>query len=114
MSGGGARRAASRYTRIVERQIRRILLLGLGWALVLFGGIGLFLPVLQGVLFILLGLYVLSRESAVAHRMFERLRARYPKIEARMHRLKDRLRNLWPAWSRRKAGDDADGSTRKG
>lgn len=98
----------------MERQIRRILLLGLGWALILFGVIGLFLPVLQGILFILLGLYVLSRESVAARRVFERVRARYPRIEARMHRLKDSLRRLWPPWRRREAGDGARESARDG
>ena len=41
---------------------KRILLLIVGWAFILLGIIGLFLPVLQGVLFLLIGLMILSGE----------------------------------------------------
>ena len=44
------------------RPIWRILRIAAGFALLLFGTIGLFLPVLQGVLMILAGLAVLGRD----------------------------------------------------
>jgi uncharacterized protein len=40
----------------------------------------LFLPILQGVLFILVGLVILSTQYAWAHRLLARLRRRFPKI----------------------------------
>ena len=43
--------------------LRRIGILTAGWLLVLLGIAGLALPFLQGILLILLGLLVLSRES---------------------------------------------------
>jgi uncharacterized membrane protein YbaN (DUF454 family) len=82
---------------VPTRQIKRVTVFIIGWTLVAFGIVGLFLPVLQGILFILLGLYVLSRESVTAHRLFQRLRARYPAVDDRLRRLKARLRALWPA-----------------
>lgn len=74
------------------KQIRRIVVLILGWALIALGIVGLFLPVLQGVLFLFLGLYVLSRESTTAHRWMERLRARHPELDQSLQRWKTRFR----------------------
>ena len=65
-------------------------MLALGWALIGLGVVGLFLPILQGVLFILLGLYVLSRESRIARHWFERLRARFPRADARLQEWRER------------------------
>ena len=69
----------------------------LGWVLIAFGIVGLFLPVLQGVLFLLLGLYVLSRESKTARRLVERLRERHPDVDKTLHRWKDRFQTRRPA-----------------
>jgi uncharacterized membrane protein YbaN (DUF454 family) len=52
----------------------------LGWGFVLLGIAGLFLPVLQGILFILIGLVILSTEYIWAHHLLRRLHERYPKI----------------------------------
>jgi uncharacterized membrane protein YbaN (DUF454 family) len=51
-----------------------------GWGFVVLGIVGLFLPVLQGVLFILVGLIILSSEYVWAHQLLTRLRQRFPKI----------------------------------
>ena len=42
--------------------LKRIALLALGWLFVIFGIAGLFLPLLQGVLFLLIGLLILAKE----------------------------------------------------
>jgi len=68
----------------MERQIKRIAVLLIGWLLIAFGVVGLFLPVLQGVLFIMLGLLVLSRESETAQRWLRRARQRYPNVDAKL------------------------------
>ena len=81
------------YTpRVPHRQIRRVVVLILGWALIALGVVGLFLPVLQGVLFLFLGLYVLSRESKIAHSWMERLRARHPELDEKLHRWRERFK----------------------
>jgi len=77
---------------VPHKQIRRVVVLILGWALIALGVVGLFLPVLQGVLFLFLGLYVLSRESKTAHAWLEKLRARHPAMDAKLHQWRDRFR----------------------
>jgi uncharacterized membrane protein YbaN (DUF454 family) len=77
---------------VPHKQIRRVVVLLLGWALVALGIVGLFLPVLQGVLFLLLGLYVLSRESKTAHHWVEKLRESHPHLDEKLHRWKERFK----------------------
>ena len=50
----------------------RVLRLTAGWTLIVIGVIGLFLPVLQGILFIASGLAVLSTESRWARALLEK------------------------------------------
>ena len=80
----------------MERQIKRIVVLVIGWLLIAFGVVGLFLPILQGVLFIMLGLLVLSGESETAHRWLQRGRQRYPKVDAKLKE--------WGKWWRQRFG----------
>ena len=80
----------------MKKQIRRVAVLILGWALIAFGIVGLFLPVLQGVLFIMLGLLVLSRESETAHRWLQRGRQKYPQVDAKLKK--------WRKWWRQRFG----------
>ncbi len=54
-----------------------------GWSFILLGIVGLVLPFLQGILFILVGLIILSSQYAWARSLLEKLRSRFPKI-ARM------------------------------
>ena len=68
----------------MKKHVRRVAVLVLGWILIVFGIVGLFLPVLQGVLFILLGLYVLSRESETARRWLHRIRESHPGLDAKL------------------------------
>lgn len=77
-----------------RKRLTRLALLTVGWALVALGVVGLFLPVLQGVLFILAGLSILSHESKTAKRWLERLRTRFPKADARLHVWGERLRSI--------------------
>jgi uncharacterized protein len=54
-----------------------------GWALVAAGIAGLFLPVLQGVLFLLMGLAILASRHRWAGRLVERLQEHFPSLRAR-------------------------------
>jgi uncharacterized protein len=60
--------------------LKRALVLVTGWASIVVGVIGLFLPFLQGVLFLLIGLVILSTEYVWAHHLLSRLRQRFPKL----------------------------------
>jgi uncharacterized membrane protein YbaN (DUF454 family) len=64
----------------MRAQVKRALVLLVGWGFILLGIVGLFLPLLQGVLFLFIGLIVLSSEYAWAHRLIARLRRRFPKV----------------------------------
>ena len=64
----------------MQRHVKRVLLLVVGWGFILLGIAGLFLPILQGILFLLIGLFILSGEYAWAHHLLQRLKDRFPAI----------------------------------
>ena len=68
-----------------------------GLGLLVLGVLGLVLPILQGVLFLALGLFVLRDQYGWARRGMARLEARWPKQVARVEALEGRL----VAWGRR-------------
>ncbi len=59
--------------------MNRLLMLGLGYSFLGLGVLGLFLPILQGVLFLAIGLIILSRYASWAERLLLWLKNRYPK-----------------------------------
>jgi uncharacterized protein len=61
-------------------KITRIAALAVGWLFFLAGLVGLFLPFLQGVLFLLIGLAILSKQYRWAGRLMLRLRSRFPGV----------------------------------
>ena len=64
----------------MNARIKRVLVLIVGWCFILLGIVGLFVPILQGVLFLLIGLIILSSEYVWAHHLLAKLRQRFPKI----------------------------------
>ena len=85
----------------MARLAKRIAILALGWVFILFGIVGLFLPILQGVLFLLIGLALLSSESKTARRLLERLRARYPGLSEKFDLAEQRATRWWMRITRR-------------
>ncbi len=67
----------------MQKIVKKVIVLLVGWGFVALGVIGLFLPVLQGILFLLIGLLILSTEYVWAHRLVQRVRARFPAIAAK-------------------------------
>lgn len=59
---------------------KRIVLNFSGWTLIVFGGVGIFLPILQGVLFLVIGFYFLSLHSPWFHEKLVSLKSRYPRF----------------------------------
>ena len=72
--------------------IKRIGLLIIGWFFIGLGVIGLFRPFLQGVLFILIGLAILSSRSEVIKRFLKHLEERYPHLHERVEKWKAKIR----------------------
>ena len=65
---------------------KKILILLVGWAFILFGVVGLFLPFLNGSLFLLVGLVILSPEYVWADRLLSMIRNRFPRVTARLEK----------------------------
>jgi uncharacterized protein len=74
----------------MKAQIKRVILLVVGWAFILLGIVGLFLPVLQGILFLLIGLFILSSENVWAHRLLCQLKQRFPHIAEQFEHARQR------------------------
>ena len=81
----------------MNRHVKRVLVLTVGWGFLLLGIVGLFLPILQGVLFILIGLIILSSEYVWAHHLLSKLRERFPKIG----KIADQASEKAKAWMQR-------------
>ena len=60
-----------------------------GWAFILLGIAGLFLPILQGILFLLIGLTLLSAEYVWAHRLLAHLHMRFPSLHLQIKKATD-------------------------
>jgi hypothetical protein len=60
-----------------------------GWAFILLGIAGLILPILQGVLFLLIGLTLLSTEYVWAHNLLGRVHKRFPNLHLQIKKAKD-------------------------
>jgi uncharacterized membrane protein YbaN (DUF454 family) len=56
--------------------------LTLGYVFLTLGVLGMFLPFLQGFLFLFIGLLILARHAPWAHRTLERLKRTHPKAGA--------------------------------
>ncbi len=70
--------------------MKRIAIEVVGWLFIVLGIAGLFLPVLQGILFLLIGLFILSTQYEWAHRLLHRVRERFPKIAAQFDKAKEK------------------------
>jgi uncharacterized protein len=76
----------------VKAKAKKILLLLAGWGCLVLGVIGLFLPILQGVLFLMIGLVILSSEYVWAHRLLVKIRDRFPGVAKRWDEAREKAR----------------------
>ena len=74
--------------------MKRLLVLIVGWAFILIGFIGLFLPVLQGILCLMIGLIILSTEYHWARRLLEIVNRRFPRLARVSHTAAEKAK-LW-------------------
>jgi uncharacterized membrane protein YbaN (DUF454 family) len=71
---------------------KRIIKLIAGWVFIVLGFVGLFLPVLQGILFLLIGLLLISNEYAWARRLMERFKMRYPQFDRTLQKCREKYK----------------------
>jgi len=74
-------------------EFKRIGILIIGWIFIGFGFLGLFLPLLQGVLFIMIGLAILSSRSNLVRRFLKSIEERYPHQHERVVHWKEKIRS---------------------
>ncbi len=72
-----------------------------GWGFLVLGVAGIFLPFLQGFLFLAVGLYILRDEYAWAQRMIDWMRRKFPRYTKQMDEGKDRAQEWLTRWRRR-------------
>ena len=93
--------------------LKRIGLYIAGWGFIILGILGLFLPILQGILFILIGLFLLSSVSPWAERMLNRLRERFPRIGASFDQAKSKAKELQTKFAAKFSGGNSNKRRRR-
>ena len=74
--------------------LKHIGILIIGWLFIGVGIIGLFLPFLQGILFIIIGLAILSSRSELVKRFLKYLEVRYPRYHEWVETWRKKIRHL--------------------
>jgi uncharacterized membrane protein YbaN (DUF454 family) len=75
--------------------MKTIALLITGYAFLVLGVLGLFLPFLQGVLFIIIGLIILAKHAPWAHNLLQRFRDQHPKAGELIDRAETTMADWW-------------------
>jgi uncharacterized protein len=74
--------------------VKPILLQTLGYFFLVLGVLGMFLPILQGFLFLFIGLIILARHAPWAERLLDNIRSRHPRFD-QMIGLAERKSHEW-------------------
>ena len=101
--GDRARRRHTQRDRMATthwQRVKPILMQILGYAFLVLGVVGLFLPILQGFLFLFVGLLILAKYAPWAERLLDRLETRYPKFG----KVKDQAEDAMERWQKRISG----------
>jgi uncharacterized membrane protein YbaN (DUF454 family) len=72
----------------------------IGWLFLIAGIAGLFLPFLQGILFIFVGLVILSSQFEWARKTLVKARKRFPKMAEPLDRFLQKMRKRFPSFNR--------------
>lgn len=86
-----------------ENGAKHWIMLWLGWGFIALGLVGLFLPVLQGFLFLAVGTVILSSRSPRVRLLILKLGQRYPRFRAALIEARERVRKLRRRITRRGA-----------
>src|SRR5262245_5204302 len=77
-----------------KSRFKRLAIYVSGWGFILLGIVGLVLPILQGILFILVGLFLLSSVSPWAAKPLHRIRTRFPRISKQFDLAKHKAKSV--------------------
>jgi uncharacterized protein len=80
--------------RISWQRLKPILAQALGYFFLALGVRGMFLPILQGFLFLFIGLIILARYAPWAERLLERFRRQSPRFDAMITKAETKA-HLW-------------------
>lgn len=96
--------------RISKTRLKVILWQALGYTFLVLGVLGMFLPILQGFLFLFVGLIILARHAPWAERLLNYLRQKSPRLdrmiakaEVKTHQWRHRAEAKWLEWRMRGA-----------
>lgn len=78
--------------------LKRLAVIGLGWGFIVLGIAGLFLPVLQGILFLCVGLIILSFEYEWARRLLQKAKNTFPIVDRQCVRAHQTIASLPAQW----------------
>ena len=73
----------------MKQVVKKYYKLVIGYIFIVLGILGLFLPFLQGILFLVIGAMILVKESPTFYKLKEKIKAKYPKI---YHSLRSRIK----------------------
>lgn len=79
----------------VKKHAKRITLDAIGWFFIILGLIGLVLPILQGLLFLAIGLYILSIHSPFIQRIVYKVKHFHPKITPHFDRVEKKIEHFF-------------------
>ena len=74
------------------KEFKNIGIVIIGWVFIGLGMLGLFLPILQGILFVLIGLSILSSRSPWVRRFLKRMEERFPHHFERIEIRREKIR----------------------
>lgn len=66
-----------------------------GYLFLVLGVLGLFLPFLQGFLFIVIGLLILAKQAPWAHNLLQRFRDQHPRAGELIDRAETKMADWW-------------------
>ncbi len=91
--------------RVSWKTVKRPVMLALGYTFLVLGVLGMFLPILQGFLFLFVGLIILARHAPWAERLLRYLRQKSRRLdraiikaEAKTHEWRERAEASWHDW----------------
>jgi hypothetical protein len=84
-----------------KSKLKRVAIYVAGWGFILLGIAGLVLPILQGILFILVGLFLLSSVSPWAERLLHRIKERFPRISKQFDLAKHKAKSVQSRMAKR-------------